>query len=157
MTHLLSRALADRAREMKSPGRARYRHVKNFTVLKGSQSNWDLWRIWITLHDPKRHLCQAHSGLFGSLQIRYGSSDWSISVALVPRQQTRFSREDPLDGSLEERPQAYTEYFSYYGGFRYRDGIVLHEVKTLRSHLHTVLRFQKLQQPSHRLIYLFVP
>ncbi len=57
------------------------------------------------------------------------SADGSMSVALVCQQQTRFSQDDPLGGALEERAQAYTEYFSYYGGFRYRNGIVFHDVE----------------------------
>jgi hypothetical protein len=57
------------------------------------------------------------------------SADGSMVVTLAPGQQKRFAQNDPLGGTFEERAQAYSEYFSYYGNFRYRNGIVFHDVE----------------------------
>lgn len=57
------------------------------------------------------------------------SPDGSMSVALIKGQRDAFQSSDPLGGTIEERARAFSEYFSYVGGFRYRNGVVYHDVE----------------------------
>jgi len=57
------------------------------------------------------------------------SSDGSMSVALIREQRDNFTSIDPLGGTIEERARAFSEYFGYVGGFRYRNGVVYHDVE----------------------------
>ncbi len=57
------------------------------------------------------------------------SIDGSMSVALIKPNRAAFSSSDPLGGTIQERAAAYSEYFGYVGAFRYRNGIVYHDVE----------------------------
>jgi 3-hydroxybutyryl-CoA dehydrogenase len=57
------------------------------------------------------------------------SQDGEMSVALVNSERNLFNSSDPLRGTVEERSEAFSEYFGYFGKFRYRDGIVYHDVE----------------------------
>ena len=52
-----------------------------------------------------------------------------MSVALVRENRAGFSTGDPLAGSVPERAQAFSEFFSYVGAYRYRNGVVYHDVE----------------------------
>lgn len=57
------------------------------------------------------------------------SHDGEMSVALVESDRVLFKSRDPLSGTIQERSEAFSEYFGYFGKFRYRDGIVYHDVE----------------------------
>jgi hypothetical protein len=61
-------------------------------------------------------------------KIMYSESG-QMSVALIRENRTPFLSQDPLSGTVEERAQAFSEYFSYCGTFRYRNGMVFHDVE----------------------------
>jgi 3-hydroxybutyryl-CoA dehydrogenase len=62
-------------------------------------------------------------------KLTYGS-DGSMSVYLgasAPRE--HFRTQDPLGGSVEEKSRAFSEVFFYMGGWRYRNGLMLHDIE----------------------------
>jgi hypothetical protein len=61
-------------------------------------------------------------------KIMYSESG-QMSVALVRGNRENFLSHDPLSGTIEEKARAFSEYFSYCGTFRYRGGMVFHDVE----------------------------
>ena len=57
------------------------------------------------------------------------SLDGGMSVALIKENRPLFSSPDPIAGTDEERAGAASGYFGYVGTFRYRNGIVYHDVE----------------------------
>jgi hypothetical protein len=57
------------------------------------------------------------------------SLDGSVSVALIKPNRAAFSSSAPLGGTIQERAAAFSEYFGYVGAFRYRNGLVYHDVE----------------------------
>lgn len=57
------------------------------------------------------------------------SETGQMSVALVRDNRANFLSQDPLSGTIEEKARAFSEYFSYFGTFRYRNGMVFHDVE----------------------------
>jgi 3-hydroxybutyryl-CoA dehydrogenase len=61
-------------------------------------------------------------------KIMYSESG-QMSVALVRGNRENFISQDPLSGTVDEKARAFSEYFSYCGTFRYRNGMVFHDVE----------------------------
>jgi len=61
-------------------------------------------------------------------KIMYSESG-QMSVSLIRENRAPFLSQDPLSGTVEERAQAFSEYFSYCGSFRYRSGMIFHDVE----------------------------
>ena len=61
-------------------------------------------------------------------QLMYGA-DGAMSVYLTKPNRASFASPDPLAATDSERAGAFSEFFSYFGRFRYGQGIVYHDVQ----------------------------
>lgn len=61
-------------------------------------------------------------------QLMYGA-DGAMSVYLTRPNRHSFASPDPLVATESERARAFSEFFSYFGRFRYGQGIVYHDVE----------------------------
>lgn len=61
-------------------------------------------------------------------QLMYGA-DGAMSVYLTRPNRANFASPDPLAATDSERAGAFSEFFSYFGRFRYGQGIVYHDVQ----------------------------
>lgn len=63
-------------------------------------------------------------------KLSYGG-DGGMSVYLgTGANREHFRSQDPLGGSVDEKSRAFSEVFFYVGGWRYRNGLMLHDIET---------------------------
>jgi 3-hydroxybutyryl-CoA dehydrogenase len=87
---------------------------------------WELVSFTASTVDEERPTYPMGKGVKGKLIY---SESGQMSVALVRDNRSNFASMDPLSGTLAEKAQAFSEYFSYCGTFRYRNGMVFHDVE----------------------------
>jgi 3-hydroxybutyryl-CoA dehydrogenase len=116
--------------EYKQPGfleRGRQRNADQIAPIRDTLiGSWELVSFTATKAGSDQVIHPMGVTVKGTLQY---SLDGGMSVALVRESRALFSSSDPLAGTSEERAAAFSGYFGYVGTFRYRNGVVYHDVE----------------------------